>query len=592
MKSFKEIYKSSDNKIAGIAAAPGIVIGRAYLFSKEKLEISKAPITNIDEAIKNFHDALKQSKKELNKIFGIAREKMDEVRAAIFEAQLMILDDPILIQNIEQRISDEKIQPEFIVADEISKYQELMIISHESYMKERAQDIEDIKYRIIRNLQKKRWQSRIEKNLIVISESLTPADTLLFSRQETQGFVTDHGGLTSHAAIISRSLNIPAVVGTHNSTKNIKDGDFIIVDGFHGYILINPTEEQIAFFRQKQEKLVKIQRGLEELKDLPATTKDGREINLDANVDVTGEIDIVITTGAKGIGLYRSEQILNEIGAFPDEEEQTKIYLRLSSRVYPKTVIIRAFDIGGDKFRLNDYKEPNPFLGLRGIRFLLENKSLFKTQIRAVLRASENKNIKLMIPMVSTLDEIWESQKLIQEAKAELKKEKIKFDNQMKIGIMVEVPSAAVMTKEFAEEIDFISIGTNDLIQYLMAVDRGNDLVSNLYQEFSPVVIRTIDHIVKGAKQNKIPVSICGEMAADTLAIPLLVGLGLDSLSMSPTTILYAKRIIRNFEYKKAKVLAEECLACKTEIDIQKKVKKFFDDNNITRTRNIIEYEN
>jgi phosphotransferase system enzyme I (PtsI) len=588
MKSFKDIYKNAENKIAGIAAAPGIVIGKAYLFSKEKLEISKAPVTNIDEAIANFYEALKQSKKELNKIFGIAREKMDEVRAAIFEAQLMILDDPILILNIEQRIKDEKVQPEFIVSDEISKYQELMIISHESYMKERAQDIEDIKFRIIRNLQKKRWQSRIEKNLIVVSEYLTPADMLLFSRQETKGFVTDHGGLTSHAAIISRSLNIPAVVGTHHATKNIIDGDALIVDGFHGYILINPDENQLTFFKQKQEKLIELQQGLEELKDLPAVTKDGREINLEANVDVTGEIDLVITSGAKGIGLYRSEQILNELGSFPDEDEQANIYLRLASRVYPKSVTIRAFDIGGDKFRLFDYKEPNPFLGLRGLRFLLENESLFKTQIRAVLRASENKNIKFMLPMVSTLDEVWQSLKLIQEAKSELRKEKIKFDNQIKIGIMTEVPSAAIMTKEFAEEIDFISIGTNDLIQYLMAVDRGNDLVSDLYQEFSPVVLRTIDHIVKGARQNHIPVSICGEMAADTLAIPLLIGLELDSLSMSPNTILYAKRIIRNFEFIKAKKLAEECLLCKTQEDIQKKVKKFFEENNITRTRNII----
>lgn len=588
MKSFKDIYKKSDNKITGIAAAPGIVIGQVYLFTKEKLEISKAPITDIQESITNFHEALKQSKKELNKIFGIAREKMDEVRAAIFEAQVMILDDPILIENIETRIRNEKIQPEFIVSDEISKYQELMIISHESYMKERAHDIEDIKHRIIRNLQKKRWQSKIDKNLIVVSESLTPADTLLFSRRESLAFVTDHGGLTSHAAIISRSLNIPAVVGTHNASQLIKDGDTIIVDGFHGYIITTPTEEQINFFKSKQKKLFELQKGLEELKDQPAVTLDGKEIKLEANVDVTGEIDMVITSNANGIGLYRSEQILNELGTFPDEEEQTNIYSKLASRIYPKFVTIRAFDIGGDKFRFNDYKEPNPFLGLRGIRFLLENESIFRTQIRAVLKASETKNIRFMIPMISTLDEVWRSLKIIQECKAELKKDKIKFDNHIKIGIMIEVPSAAVMAKEYAEEIDFISIGTNDLIQYLMAVDRGNDLVTNLYQEFSPVVVRTIYHIVEAAKNSKIPISICGEMAADTLAIPLLVGLGLDSLSMSPTTILYAKRIIRDFEFKKAKALAEECLQCKTEIEIQKKVKKFFDDNSITRTRNII----
>jgi phosphotransferase system enzyme I (PtsI) len=588
MKSFKDIYKNSENKITGIAAAPGIVIGQVYLFAKEKLDISKAPITDVAEAIENFQEALRQSKKELNKIFGIAREKMDEVRAAIFEAQVMILDDPILIQNIDSRIAKEMIQPEFIVADEISKYQELMIISHESYMKERAHDIEDIKHRIIRNLQKKRWQSKIETNLIVVSEALTPADTLLFSRRETLAFVTDHGGLTSHAAIISRSLNIPAVVGTHNATQLIKDGDTIVVDGFHGYIITNPTEVQLNFFTEKQKKLQEIQKGLEEFRDQPAVTIDGKEIKLEANVDVTGEIDVVITSNANGIGLYRSEQILNELGVFPEEDEQTIIYSKLASRIYPKIVTIRAFDIGGDKFRISEYKEPNPFLGLRGVRFLLENETLFRTQIRAVLRASENKNIRLMIPMISTLDEVWRCLDIIQECKSDLKREKIKFDNHIKVGIMIEVPSAAVMVKEYAEEVDFISIGTNDLIQYMMAVDRGNDLVSNLYQEFSPVVVRTIEHIVKAAKHSKIPVSICGEMAADTLAIPLLVGLGLDSLSMSPNTILYAKKIIRNFEYKKAKALAEECLQCKTEVEIQKKVKKFFDENNITRTRNII----
>lgn len=588
MKSFKDVYKNSENKIAGIAAAPGIVIGKVYLFAKEKIEISKAEITDVAEAIKNFQEALAQSKKELNKIFGIARDKMDEVRAAIFEAQLMILDDPILISNIEKRIEKEKIQPEYIVADEISKYQELMIISHESYMKERAHDIEDIKNRIIRNLQKKRWQSKIEKNVIVVSEYLTPADTLLFSRVETLAFVTDHGGLTSHAAIISRSLNIPAVVGTHRATQLLKDGDKIIVDGFHGYVIYNPTDQQIEFFKEKQRKLLEIQKGLEELRDQPAKTLDGHEITLEANVDVSGEIDLVITSSAKGIGLYRTEQILSELGAFPEEDEQAEIYHKLASRMYPKSVTIRAYDIGGDKYRLSEYKEPNPFLGLRGVRFLLENKILFKKQIRAVLRASENKNIKFMIPMVSTIDEIQQSFDLIKECKAELRKEKHKFDNNLKVGIMVEVPSAAVMAKEFSEFVDFVSIGTNDLIQYLMAVDRGNDLVSNLYQEFSPVVIRTLDFIVKGAKAKKVPVSICGEMAADTLAIPLLVGLGLDSLSMSPATILYAKRIIRNFEYKKARLLANECLECKTEIEIQKKVKKFFEDNNITRTRNIL----
>ena len=588
MKNFKQIFKEADNKITGIAAAPGIVIGTVYLFTKEKLDINDSTITDTDEAIQNFEEALQKSKKELNKIFLLAKETMEANRAAIFEAQLMILDDPILIGNIKDRICKEKKQPEYIVNDEISRYQHLMIVAHEQYMNERANDIEDIKNRIIRNLQKKRWQSKITHDVIVVTDSLTPADTILLSRSNVKGFVTDHGGLTSHTAIISRSLDIPAVVGTHNATKKIKEDDLIIVDGFHGIILICPTQDQIDFFHAKAEKLAELQLGLKELKDQPAETTDGKEIILRANVDVSGEIDLVITSGAKGIGLYRTEQILEELGEFPNESEQTRMYENLATRIYPAPIIIRAFDIGGDKFKFFSFTEPNPFLGLRGIRLLLENEKLFKTQIRAVLQASKTKNIQFMLPMISSITEIRKSLSIISACKEELRMAKIPFDKHMKIGIMIEVPSAAVLTYELASEVDFISIGTNDLIQYLMAVDRGNDLVSNLYQEFHPAVIRTLSHILtEAARANKLA-SLCGEMAADTLAIPLLIGLGLQVLSISPTTIPYAKRIVRSISYKKAKILAHECLLCVTEKEITDKLEKFFTENSITRTRNII----
>ena len=588
MTSFKEIYGSAENKIAGIAAAPGIVIGKVYLFTKEKLEISKADITDIEEAKKNLKEALEKSKKELKKILAIAKERMGNTRAGIFEAQLMILEDPVLIDNIIKRIEEEKKQPEYIVDDEISRYQEMMFLSHESYMRERANDIEDIKNRIVRNLRKQRWQSRIHGEVVIVSDSLTPADALLLSRNNIKSFVTDHGGLTSHAAIISRSLNIPAIVGTHNATQQLKDGQTVIIDGFHGYVIFNPTEEQITFFKEKHKHLVELQAELEELSDKPAITQDGKEIHLLANVDVTGEIDIVKTSGAQGIGLYRSEQLIDETGTIPNEEEQAVVYTRLASRIYPDTITIRAFDIGGDKFKLFDYDEPNPFLGLRGIRILLENPGMFREQIRAVLRASVNKNIKFMLPMVSAIDEINKSKDIIEECKVELTKENIPFDKDLEVGIMVEVPAAAVMAKEFADATDFLSIGTNDLIQYLLAVDRGNDLVSDLYQEFSPVVLRTIKKIVDDAKLAGKPVSLCGEMAADTLAMPLLIGLGLESLSISPRTIPYAKRIITSFKYKDAKELAERCTMCCFENEIELTIQKFFKDNQIIRTRNII----
>ena len=588
MKSFIDVYKNAENKISGIGAAPGIVIGEVYLFTKETLKISKGNITNIEEAKRNLNEALERSKKELTKIFMIAKEKMGPTRAGIFEAQLMILDDPVLIKNIIKRIEEEKKQPEYIVHDEISKYQDMMVISQESYMKERAHDIEDIKNRIVRNLRKKQWQSKIQKDVVIVSDSLTPADTLLLSRNKVKSFITDHGGLTSHAAIISRSLNIPAVVGTHDASHKLKNGQKVIVDGFHGYVLFEPTKDQINFFEEKHEHLVRLQKELEGLVDQPAITKDGKKIELFANVDVTGEIDIVKTSGANGIGLYRSESLLNELGTIPSEEEQTEVYSRLAARVYPDSITIRAFDIGGDKFNLFDYDEPNPFLGLRGIRLLLENPRLFKEQIRAVLRASKNKNVKFLLPMISTIDEIHQTKKMLSDCMAELSNEKIEFDSELEIGIMIEVPSAAVMAKEFASEVNFLSIGTNDLVQYLMAVDRGNDLVSKLYQEFSPVVLRTIKKIVDDAKRAGKPVSLCGEMAAETLAMPLLVGLGLESLSISPATIPYAKKIITSFKYKDAKKMAKNCVENCYEEEIVNNLKKFFEKNKIVRTRNII----
>lgn len=577
----------SENILKGIAAAPGISISRAFIYAKEKEEITSELITDVEEALLNLDTALEQSRKELRKIFSLAVDKLGEKRAAIFDAQIMILDDPVLISTIQERIKKEKHVPEYIVNDEISKYTDLMNMSHETYMKERSHDIEDIKNRIIRNLKKKKWKSKITSDVVVVTATVSPSDTVLFSRVNVKGYVTDFGGLTSHAAIVARSLNIPAVVGLHEATSRIKAGDLIIVDGFKGDVIINPDEKQLQEYQKKIQRLTKQDQELNKLRELPAKTLDGREIQLFANLELTEEIDFIVHNCAKGIGLVRTEQLFEEYEEFPDEEQQYEVYKTLAERIYPGTVIIRTFDIGGDKVLPVDLKEPNPFLGWRGIRFLLDNPKLFKTQVRAVLRASSHKNIKLMLPMIASMREILESKIIVEECKTELKKEGKLFDKHMGVGIMVEIPSAAVLIKDFADEVDFVSIGTNDLIQYLLAVDRGNEIVSDIYQEFHPAVVRTLHHIISEGKKAGTMVSMCGEMAADPFAVPLLIGLGLDSISVSASAIPLLKKIIRSLSYKELQSLAHECLVFKTEKEINNRIHEFFNQKLHDQIKNL-----
>ncbi len=565
------------NIYRGIPAAPGIKIAEAFLFQKEVESVSDENITDIEKAIENFNEALIKSKSELNKVFSLAVDKLGVKRAALFEAQIMILDDPILINTIKKRILDEKKNPEFIVSSELSKYQKMMSMSVEPYMKERSLDIEDIKNRIIRNIKKKKWKSRItDEEIILVSNSLTPADTVLFSRLKVTGYITNFGGLTSHAAIVARSLNIPAVVGLHEATENIKNGDIVIIDGFNGIVVVNPGEEELEFYRNKLKKLTQVDIELAKLRDLPATTLDGKTINIYANLDLKEELELIVQNGAEGIGLMRTEQMFQEYDSFPSEEEQLAVYKENSQKIYPLPLTIRAFDIGGDKVLPVDVREPNPMLGWRGIRFLLDNKNLFKSQIRAVLRASVNKNIKFMIPMVASFKEIDLTKKMIEECKTELRKEEINFDNHMEIGIMIEVPSAALMIRDFAPEVDFFSIGTNDLIQYMLAVDRGNDIVSNQYQEFHPAIIRTLNYIISEAKKHTTKVTLCGEMAADYKALPLLIGLGLDSISVSGSVIPHAKQIIRALNFSEISELANSWLKLKSEKEIHDEVNRFY----------------
>ncbi len=588
MKGLKDLVSKADNLLTGLAAAPGLVIAKAHVYHRETLRVADDPIQDVNEALLNFDEALARAKKEIGKIFSLAKESIDEKRAGIFEAQMMILEDDHFLRKIKGRIIAEMRVPEYIIFDEFNKYKEMFLNARDPNIRERAEDIEDIKSRVIRNLQNKRLQSRIAQGSLIVAEILTPADTLLFAKAGVKGFVTDRGGLASHTAIIARSLNIPAVVGTHHARDLIKQDDLLIIDGFHGLIFINPDDEQLQYFYTKLEHLTQINKDLENIRSLPSATEDGRVINLFANVDVSGEIESVISNGAKGIGLYRTEQIIEEMGEFPDEEEQQHIYENLSHRIYPGEVTIRAFDIGGDKVSIFDGHEANPFLGLRGIRFLLQNQPLFKSQLRAILRASINRNIRFMLPMVSTLEEVRDTKVLLEECRTELRAEGVQYDENMKIGIMIEVPSAAFMIRDLAKEVDFFSIGTNDLIQYMMAVDRGNDLVANLYKEFHPSVLRVLNRIIKEANENKVEISICGEMAADTIAVPVLIGLGLRNLSVSAMAIPYIKRTVRASNFAKCEALAEKILKYPTDTEIVAEIEEFFTTNSINRTRNIL----
>ncbi len=559
---------STQNEITlhGIAAAPGIVMGKAFVYTKHIPRIDEKAVApeDVEKEIERLQKAIARSEKELQKILSFAEQKIGNSKAKIFEAQIMILSDSVLFDSIYKRIRKEKKNAEFVVHGEIAKYQQLMMNSSDEYMRERAHDVEDVKNRIIRNVQEQKLISRFEGGSIVVSQSLTPADTILFSRNEILGYATDMGGVTSHAALLSRSLKIPAVVGLKDITAHVQTDDFMILDGYSGVIIINPAEETVAQYRRRSREMAKFEHRLNELRDLPAQTQDGKHVELSSNIEFAEEVRFTKAQGSHGVGLYRTEGLLMGRDAFPSEEEQYKEYKSIAEKVFPNKVIMRTFDIGGDKVVAHSYEEENPFLGWRGIRVALDRPETFLAQMRAMLRASTKKNIWVMFPMVSSLREVRRAKELVAQAKNSLRAEKLSFDENLKIGVMIEVPSAAVLAGGIAKEVDFLSIGTNDLIQYLLAVDRGNDIVSQLYQEFEPAVLQTIRHIIKEAHKNKVMVSMCGEMAGDPIATLLLLGLGLDEFSVIPSVLPEIKKIIRSVTLREAQKIAAKALAFAT----------------------------
>ena len=555
----------------GVGASPGIVMGNAYVFTKNLPRIEERIVSEEEVAteIERLDHAVSRSERELQKILQLTEEKIGVHKAKIFEAQIMILADQILLKAIRKRIQKDRKNSEYVVHTEISKYQQMMLNSPDEYMRERAHDVEDVKNRIIRNIQQERLISRFENNSIVVSDILTPADTVLFSRNEVLAYVTDMGGTTSHSALLARSMKIPSVVGMKIISKHIQSGDYLIVDGYSGTVIQNPAKATIKRYKELREEHRQFDLELTKIRDEEAITLDGKTVELSCNIEFAEEGSFMSEQGGHGIGLYRTEGLFMREDDYPSEEVQEREYIDIVKCAAPNKTVMRTLDVGGDKFISGTMEEENPFLGWRGIRISLSHPEIFLVQIRAILRASVRGKIWIMLPMVSGLKEIRLAKELIERAKKELRIAGVPFDEEIKVGAMIEVPSAAVIAGDIAEEVDFLSIGTNDLIQYLIAVDRGNDVVSYLYQEFHPAVVKTIAHIVDEGHKHGKPVAMCGEMAGDPIATLLLLGLGLDEFSVSPIVLPEIKKIIRSVSFHEVEEIAQKCLQMKTEEEIK-----------------------
>ncbi len=565
----------------GIPASLGITIGKAYLYTKRQIKINAQNLDEpeIEKEIDDFNKSIKQSRKELNKIFSISKERIGEQHSKIFDAQIEILNDTIFINSVIERIKKEKRSASYIFHNEINKLGKILLSANDDYMKERFSDINDVKNRVIRNMKREKLVSKVEADSVIVAHELTPADTILFSRRKVHGYATDTGGITSHAAIISRALRVPAVVGMKEISKNVKTGDPVIIDGFDGIIITNPEKETVKNYKQKFIEYKKHEVKLLKIIDLPSETLDKKKIEITVNIEFNEEIDFITNYGHCGIGLYRTEHLFMEKGDFPSEKEQIKEYSHISNLIYPNTVTIRTYDIGGDKLLPSSLKEHNPYLGWRGIRICLDRVPIFKEQLRALLISSTKKNIKVMFPMITSVDEIKKIKEILNEVRHTLDTEGLNYDKDLKIGIMIEVPAACMMAEELAKEVDFFSIGTNDLIQYMLAVDRGNEMISDMFQEFHPAVVRAIKKVVDAAHNNNKKVSLCGEMASDPFAVSLLLGLGIDELSVVPSLFPEIKQIIRVIKISEVKKLINVLMKYSTEKEVKTEIISYYNKN-------------
>jgi phosphotransferase system enzyme I (PtsI) len=565
--------------IKGIGVTPGIIIGKAYLLDRKKIEAPAKvlPEFQVDQEVARFQDAVEESKKQLR----MAKERLLHEDAAglsyILDTHLLLLEDKKLIENTVQTIKQSWINSEWALKINLDRVRKVFDTIDDEYLKSRKTDVDYVGDRILRNLMGKETESisQIKEEVIIVAHDLSPADTAQMSKDKVTAFVTDMGGRTSHTAIMARSLEIPAVVGSETATHSVNTGDTLIVDGTTGVVVVNPSLEIMQEYQERQRVRQKMERELFQYRDLPAETLDGYRVKVLANIELVDEIPSVLQHGAEGIGLYRTEYLYLNRKDLPSEEDHFNAYKKVVEGIYPHPAIIRTLDIGGDKFlsHLDLAAEMNPAMGLRAIRFSLKEVDIFKVQLRAILRASAYGKVKILFPMISGATEIREVKKILNEVRLNLSAEGIPFDPKMEIGIMIEVPSAVTIADILAKEVDYFSIGTNDLIQYSLAIDRVNESVTHLYEPLHPAILRLVKTVVKAAHQAGIRVAMCGEMAGEPLYVPILVGLELDDLSMNVLSIFRVKKILRAYTFRDCKDLVEKSLHLSTPEEIEELVR-------------------
>ena len=551
--------------LQGIAASDGIAIAKVYTLTEPDLTVTKVTVEDSEKEVSRLDDALAASIKDVELIKETALKNLGEEEAQVFDAHLMVLSDPELIGQVKDSITSNKVNAESALKEVTDMFISIFAgMEDNPYMQERAADIRDVSKRILAHLLGVKIPSpaTIKDEVIIVAADLTPSDTAQLNRQYVKAFVTDIGGRTSHSAIMARSLEIPAIVGTKEVTSIAKDGDIIIVDGLSGDVFLNPSEEVVAEYRAKAEAFALQQAEWEKLKDSKTYTKDGHQVELAANIGTPKDLEGVVNNGAEGVGLYRTEFLYMDSHDMPTEEDQFEAYKAVLEGMNGKPVVVRTMDIGGDKELpyLPLPHEMNPFLGYRAIRISLNEPEMFRTQLRALLRASVFGKLRIMFPMIATLNDFRGAKALLEEEKAKLIAEGVAVSDDIQVGIMIEIPAAAVLAHQFAKEVDFFSIGTNDLIQYTMAADRMNERVSYLYQPYNPSILTLIKHVIDSAHKEGKWAGMCGEMAGDQTAVPLLVGLGLDEFSMSASSVLKTRSLIAKLTLSDMQALADKAI--------------------------------